>query len=64
MTHMDTIEDMEKFKTFEEMAEESATWIPSKEFMEGFQKFMEESIRQSRINSAKAFISARDIIIF
>ena len=64
MTHMDTIEDMEKFKTFEEMAEESATWIPSKEFMEGFQKFMEESIRQSRINEAKAIRSAFETMIF
>lgn len=64
MTHMDTIENMEKFKTFEEMAEESATWIPSKEFMEGFQKFMEESIRQSRINEAKAIRSAFETMIF
>ena len=61
---MNIIEDMEKFKTFEEMAEESATWIPSKEFMEGFQKFMEESIRQSRINEAKAIRSAFETMIF
>ena len=64
MTHMDTIENMEKFKTFEEMAEESATWIPSKEFMEGFQKFMEESVRHSRINEAEAIRSAFETIIF
>lgn len=61
---MNIIEDMEEFKTFEEMAEESATWIPSKEFMEGFQKFMEESIRQSRINEAEAIRSAFETIIF
>jgi len=61
---MNIIEDMEKFKTFEEMAEESATWIPSKEFMEGFQKFMEESVRHSRINEAEAIRSAFETIIF
>lgn len=55
---------MEKAKTFEEMAEESATWIPSKKFMEGFQKFMEESVRQSKINEAEAIRSAFETIIF
>ena len=55
---------MEEFKSFYDLAEKVEPWNPSKEFLEEFQKYMEESIRQSRINAAKAFISSRDIIIF
>jgi hypothetical protein len=59
---------MEKFKTFEDLAEESGgtitTWDPGEEFYKDFCKYMEESVRQSRINAAKALESAREIIIF
>ena len=59
---------MEKFKTFEDLAREQGgiiePWIPSEEFLRDYKAYMEESIRQSRINAAKALESARNIIIF
>lgn len=55
---------MEKFKSFYELADKVEPWNPSKEFLEDFSKYMEESIRQSRINMARAIESAKEIIIF
>ena len=55
---------MEEFKSFYDLAEKVEPWNPSKEFLEEFQKYMEESIRQSRINQAKAIEFASKIIIF
>ena len=55
---------MEELKSFYDLAEEVTPCTFSEEFLREFSEYMEESIRQSRINSAKAFISARDIIIF
>jgi hypothetical protein len=59
---------MEKFKTFEDLVEEMGgtitTWEPSEEFLRDFEEYMKESIRQSRINEAKALESAKNIIIF
>ena len=59
---------MEETKSFEELArEQGGTVTPcefSEEFLRDFQAYMEESIRQSRINHAKAIESARHIIIF
>ena len=55
---------MEEFKSFYELADKVEPWNPSKEFLEDFQKYMEESIRQSIINEAKAIESASKIIIF
>lgn len=55
---------MEECKGFYDLAEKVEPWNPSKEFLEEFQKYMEESIRQSRINEARAIESARHIIIF
>lgn len=55
---------MEEFKTFYDLAEKVETWNPSEEFLEDFSRYMEESIRQSRINMAKAIESASKIFIF
>ena len=55
---------MEEFKSFYDIAEKVEPWNPSKEFMEDFSRYMEESIRQSKKMAAEAFISARDIVIF
>jgi hypothetical protein len=55
---------MEKFKSFYDLADKVEPWNPSKEFMEEFSKYMEESIRQSKKMAAEALISARDIVIF
>ena len=55
---------MEEFKSFYDLAEKVEPWNPSKEFMEDFSKYMEESIRQSRLNEAKAIESSSKIIIF
>lgn len=59
---------MEETKSFEDLAREQGgtvePWIPSEEFMRDFSVYMEESIRQSRINAAKALESAKEIIIF
>jgi cephalosporin-C deacetylase-like acetyl esterase len=55
---------MEEFKSFYGLAEKVEPWNPSKEFLEDFSKYMEESIRQSKKMAAEAFISARDIVIF
>lgn len=55
---------MEEFKSFYDLAEKVEPWNPSKEFLEDFQKYMEESIRQSIINEARAIESASKIIIF
>ena len=59
---------MEKAKTFEELVKEQGgtitPWEPTKEFLEEFEKFMKESIRQSNINHAKAIEEASKIIIF
>ena len=55
---------MEECKSFYDLAEKVEPWNPSKEFLEEFQKYMEESIRQSIINEARAIESASKIIIF
>ena len=55
---------MEECKSFYDLADKVEPWNPSKEFLEDFQKYMEESIRQSRINHAKAIESASKNIIF
>jgi hypothetical protein len=55
---------MEECKSFYNLADKVGPWNPSKEFMEEFSKYMEESIRQSIINEAKAIESASKIIIF
>ena len=59
---------MEKFKTFEDLVEEMGgtitPWEPSEEFLRYFEEYMKESIRQSRINEARAIKSARDIFIY
>ena len=59
---------MEEVMTFEDLVEKEGgtitLWEPSEEFMKDFQAFMEESIRQSRLNEAKAIEEARNIIIY
>ena len=59
---------MEETKSFEELAiEQGGTVTPcefSEEFLRDFQAYMEESIRQSILNHARAIESARHIIIF
>ena len=55
---------MEEIKGFEDIADKVEPWTPSEEFLRDFQKYMENSIRESKINAAKALISARDIVIF
>ena len=59
---------MEETKSFEDLVKEQGgtiePWTPSEEFIRGFSEYMKESIRQSRINAAKALESARNIIIF
>ena len=59
---------MEEVKTFEDLVREQGDtitpWEPSEEFIRDFQAFMEESIRQSRLNHARAIEEARKIIIF
>ncbi len=59
---------MEKFKTFEDLVEEMGgtitPWEPGEEFLRDFEEYMKESIRQSRINEARAIKSARDIFIY
>ena len=55
---------MEDTKGFIELADKVEPWTPSEEFLRDFQKYMENSIRESKINEPKALISARDIIIF
>lgn len=55
---------MEEFKTFYDLAEKVEPWNLSEEFLEDFRRYMEESIRQSRINMAKVIESASKILIF
>lgn len=59
---------MEETMSFEDLAiKEGGTVTPfeiNEEFLIAFQKHMEESIRQSRINYARAIEDARKIIIF
>lgn len=55
---------MEEFKSFYDLADKVEPWNPSKEFMEEFSEYMEESIRQSKKMAAEALISSRDIVIF
>ena len=55
---------MEKVETFYDLADKIEPWELSEEFMEDFRKYMEESIRQSRINEAKAIESASKVFIF
>lgn len=49
---------MEETKSFEDLAiEQGGTvtpWEPSEEFIRDFQAYMAESIRQSRLNQARA----------
>jgi hypothetical protein len=54
---------MEETLGFEDIAEHIEPWSPSEEFLRDFQAYMEESVRQSRLNEANAWLSARDIII-
>lgn len=58
---------MEKCKSFEDLAREQGgtvtPWNPSEEFMREFEKYMEKSVRESRINAAEAWKSAADIFI-
>jgi hypothetical protein len=53
---------IQKFKTFYDLAEKIEPFDPP--YTEDFQKYMEESIRQSRENAAQAELSAREIYIF
>ena len=55
---------MEELKSFYDLADKVESWNISKEFMDEFSKYMRESIRQSRINMAKAIESASKIFIF
>lgn len=59
---------MEEVKSFDDLVREQGgtitPWEPSMEFIRDFQAFMEESIRQSRLNHARAIEEARKIIIF
>ena len=59
---------MEETKSFEDLAREQGgtiePWNPSEEFLRDFQAYMEESVRQSRLNQARAIIEASKIIIF
>ena len=56
---------MEETKSFEDLAREQGgtveSWIPSEEFMRDFSAYMEESIRQSRINAANILIQQNEI---
>ena len=53
---------LQKIKTFYDLAEKIEPFDPP--YTEDFQKYMEESIRQSRENAAQAELSAREIYIF
>ncbi len=53
---------MEDIKGFEDIAEKVEPFNPT--YTDEFCEYMEKSIRESKINAAKALISARDIIIF
>ena len=53
---------LQKLKTFYDLAEKIEPFDPP--YTEDFQKYMEESIRQSRENAAQAELSAREIYIF
>lgn len=59
---------MEETKSFYDLAREQGgtiePWNPSEEFMRDFCEYMEESIKQSRINLQKAIESSKKIIIF
>lgn len=61
-------QNFEEVMTFEEMAKKEGgnveVYEPSKEFLEDFQAYMEESIRESNKNAALAELSAKDVIIF
>jgi len=54
---------MEECLSFFELADEVKPCTPSEEFLRDFQEYMEKSIMESRLNSAKALESARDIFI-
>lgn len=54
---------MEETLNFEDLAEKVEPWTPSEEFIKDFQEYMEKSVRESRLNEARAWLSARDIII-
>jgi len=53
---------MEEFKSFFDLADEIMPFEPS--YTDEFIEYMKESIRQSNENAAKAWLSARDIVIF
>ena len=53
---------MEEFKSFYDLADKVEPFEP--DYTDEFIEYMEESIRQSRINQAKAIESAKKIIIF
>ena len=59
---------MEETKSFEDLAREQGgtitPWEPSEEFTREFMEYMQESIRQSRLNYARAIEETKKIIIF
>ena len=58
---------MEKVKSFEDLVREQGgtitPWEPDEEFIREFQEYMEKSVRESRLNHARAVEEARNIII-
>ena len=55
---------MEETLSFFDLADEITPFNPTEDFLREFQAYMEKSIMESRLNEAKAWESARDIIIF
>ena len=53
---------MEELESFYDLADKVEPFEP--DYTDEFIEYMEESVRQSRINHAKAIESARHIIIF
>jgi hypothetical protein len=53
---------MEELESFYDLADKVEPFEP--DYTDEFVRYMEESVRQSRINHAKAIESARHIIIF
>ena len=52
---------MEETLSFEDLAEKVEPFNPT--YTDEFCGYMEKSIRESRLNEARAWLSARDIII-
>ena len=59
---------MEEIKSFEDLVREQGVtitpWEPSEEFTREFCEYMKESIRQSRLNHARAIEETKNFIIF